>query len=66
MHEQVFDPKSKSVLKSASGWQYNSSSPNTRVYFYAISIYFGLSNTLPETNIAPEKCWLEDDRFLLG
>ena len=22
--------------------------------------------TLPETNIAPENWWLEDDRFLLG
>ena len=26
----------------------------------------GLSNTLPETNIAPENGWLEYDRFLLG
>ena len=23
-------------------------------------------STLPETNIAPENGWLEDDRFLLG
>ena len=25
-----------------------------------------LSYTLPETNIAPENVWLEDDHFLLG
>ena len=28
--------------------------------------FVSVTDTLPETNIGPENCWLEDDPFLLG
>ena len=31
-----------------------------------MSVKKGLLYTLPETNVAPENGWLEDDPFLLG